>query len=88
MKKVGPMKLELPCIDGFGSCTYENICALLPPNNNGCSDFFRQNSIPCSCPFPHGDYSAQNLQIDVNIPVKPPGGIILTEIFCFRNSQI
>lgn len=81
VKKMGPLKIEIPCIDGFGSCTYEDICKLLPPDNNGCSEFFKENSIPCSCPFPRGDYSAQNLQVDISLPAKPPGGLFLLIVF-------
>lgn len=84
---MGPLKIEIPCIDGFGSCSYEDICKLLPPDNNGCSEFFKENSIPCSCPFPRGDYSAQNLQVDISLPAKPPGGLLLLMVIIFYKKK-
>ena len=30
IKLVGPVKIEIPCIDGVGSCTYEDVCSMLP----------------------------------------------------------
>ena len=40
-------------------------------------DFFIHNKIPCSCPFPKGDYSAEDLELYVSLPIKAPGGLFI-----------
>lgn len=45
----------LPCIDNVGSCTYDDLCALIPPQTE-CSPPFSTYHIPCQCPFPAGTY--------------------------------
>jgi len=73
LKKVGPVEVEIPCVDNFGSCTYSDVCQLLPPASD-CPAFFKEHSIPCNCPFPMGEYSAQNLDLEIDVPAKIPGG--------------
>jgi len=36
IKIIGNFRLEVPCIDGFGSCKYDDICSLIYPNNDSC----------------------------------------------------
>ncbi len=36
IKIIGHFKLEVPCVDNFGSCKYEDLCSLIYPNNDGC----------------------------------------------------
>ena len=73
IKIVGPFKVEIPCIDNFGSCTYSDVCSMLPTPDN-CPSFFKEHDIPCSCPFPNGEYNAQNVQISVDTAQKIPTG--------------
>ncbi|CAF0900342.1 unnamed protein product [Brachionus calyciflorus] len=73
IKIVGPFKVEIPCIDNMGSCTYSDVCSMLPKPGD-CPAFFKEHDIPCSCPFPAGEYSAKNVQIAVESSQKPPIG--------------
>lgn len=86
IKIVGPFKVEIPCINNFGSCTYSDVCAMLPIPDD-CPPFFKERSIPCSCPFPSGDYSASDVEIEVILPDKvPPGEYNI--LANFQNSKI
>lgn len=77
IKIVGPFKVEIPCIENFGSCTYNDVCSLLPTPDQ-CPPFFLEHKIPCTCPFPAGDYSATNVQVELDLPAKvPPGEYLL-----------
>jgi hypothetical protein len=101
LKVISIIKVEVPCIDNVGSCTYQDVCAMLPLPNN-CPPFFKEQGIPCSCkndliksstrsnsfffeyflnfsgPFFQGTYSANGVQIDIDLPTKiPPGEYII-----------
>lgn len=86
IKVVGPFKVEIPCIDNFGSCTYNDVCAMLPTPDN-CPAFFKAHSIPCTCPFPAGAYSASNVEIEIDIDQKIPPGEYMV-IADFQNKQL
>lgn len=73
IKVVGPIKIEIPCIDNFGSCTYQDVCKMLPSPND-CPAFFKEHEIPCNCPFPQGDYSGKGIEIEIDLPEKVPSG--------------
>lgn len=106
IKIIGKFKFEVPCIDGIGSCTYDDVCSRLPKNNEDCpgfyqyfsfkklkkywsfkflsKDVFKQQGIPCSCPFPQGIYKTTGLSLDVELKVKPPKGIFINSSFIFK----
>lgn len=46
-KKLLIFWIGVPCIGNVGSCTYDNVCPLLP-----CPPSFVENGIPCQCPIP------------------------------------
>ncbi|KAK4317307.1 hypothetical protein Pmani_011571 [Petrolisthes manimaculis] len=47
----------VPCIDGYGSCHYKDICQLTPfPEPNKCPDPFPRFKLPCRCPINKGPY--------------------------------
>lgn len=73
IKIVGPFKVEIPCIDNVGSCTYSDVCTMLPEPDN-CPAFFREHQIPCTCPFPSGEYSIKNVLLAVETSQKIPNG--------------
>ena len=82
-KIVEHFKVKIPCVDNFGSCTYEDVCSQLPQPDN-CPTFFKQQNIPCSCPFPLGGYTANNVQMDLKLPGKvkiPPGEYLIEADF-------
>ena len=64
-KKVASFFVKIPCIGQFGSCTYPNMCELwtkICPKLNG------NGNIPCNCPIPPGNYTANNIIIGLNFP--------------------
>lgn len=60
VKVVGPSKITIPCISNVGSCTYSDICSMLPQSPSDCPAFFIKNQLPCSCPFPSVSYKKNN----------------------------
>ncbi|KAH9495233.1 Ganglioside GM2 activator [Bulinus truncatus] len=48
-KKMGFLWIEIPCIHGLGSCTYNNLCQRLAGVT--CPQPFVDNKVPCKCPF-------------------------------------
>jgi len=48
-KKIGFVWFTAPCKDNVGSCTYDNICEMLPASD--CPAILKKYGIPCHCPF-------------------------------------
>ena len=48
-KSIAGHYIKVPCIDHFGSCTYESLCDILQPVE--CPDEFNKAGVPCKCPF-------------------------------------
>jgi len=46
---------DIPCIDGVGSCTYDDFCSLF--GSGSCGPILNGANIPCACPFNAGSYS-------------------------------
>jgi len=67
-KKILGIWTEIPCVDGLGSCTYDNACSLLTPNNPFCQPPFSTYKLPCQCPFPAGSYALPASQIPTQNP--------------------
>jgi len=59
LKKLDPFPLNVPCVNGLGSCEYdgckiiESLCDTLPPN------------VPCKCPMPAGHYVFQDVPFKI-----------------------
>ena len=49
MKKKVLFWVEIPCVDGVGSCTYDDACAML--SKIKCPPDFKKYGIPCQCPI-------------------------------------
>ncbi|ELU03813.1 hypothetical protein CAPTEDRAFT_155689 [Capitella teleta] len=60
--------VEIPCIDNVGSCTYDDVCALL--KSFKCPPVFVKHGIPCRCPVKAGKYSLPSSDIFID-----PAGI-------------
>merc|ERR1712146_627751 len=46
--------IKVPCVDNFGSCTYDDLCSFLekiPLKNGTCPDPMPAMGIPCRCPL-------------------------------------
>ncbi|GFR63365.1 ganglioside GM2 activator-like [Elysia marginata] len=55
--------VSVPCVgtgQGFGSCSYDDVCALLEGVTKTC------NGQPCRCPISPGTYTFSNLQFSTN----------------------
>jgi len=52
-KKVFFVKVPAPCINGIGSCSYENVCDVIWGEKD-CPADVRAAGIPCSCPLKKG----------------------------------
>uniref|UniRef100_A0A0B6YZD6 MD-2-related lipid-recognition domain-containing protein n=1 Tax=Arion vulgaris TaxID=1028688 RepID=A0A0B6YZD6_9EUPU len=59
--------LHIPCIDGKGSCTFDDICPQLASST--CPKPFVDNNIPCKCPFSQGNYSLPTSIFTVKVTV-------------------
>merc|ERR1711973_119738 len=59
LKKYQPYPLDVPCINGIGSCEYdgckvlEALCNTLPKD------------VPCKCPMPEGHYNFNNVPLKI-----------------------
>lgn len=60
-KKVAFIWITIPCENGTGSCTYNDLCGMMPIPNP-CPASFKTYSIPCKCPINSGSY---------NLPTSP-----------------
>ncbi|KAG8128511.1 putative Ganglioside GM2 activator protein [Naja naja] len=59
-KKLGEMWIKIPCVDDVGSCTYDDVCALLDsliPPGQPCPQPLQSYGLPCHCPFKAGTYN-------------------------------
>lgn len=59
-KNIGNVWIKIPCIDELGSCTYDDVCAILDreiPPGQPCPEPLHSCGIPCHCPFKAGTYN-------------------------------
>ncbi|XP_060066661.1 ganglioside GM2 activator-like [Ylistrum balloti] len=70
-KKVGSTYVKIPCIDNFGSCTYDDVCELL--ESVTCPDPFVKAGIDCQCPFKTGNYNVPSASFEVDASAFPSG---------------
>ncbi|XP_069131261.1 ganglioside GM2 activator-like [Argopecten irradians] len=70
-KKVGSTYVKLPCIDNFGSCTYDDVCEML--QSVTCPDPFVSAGIDCQCPFKTGNYNVPSASFEVDAAAFPSG---------------
>ncbi|PVD34633.1 hypothetical protein C0Q70_05909 [Pomacea canaliculata] len=64
-KSIEGIWIHIPCIDGVGSCSYDDLCEVLQYAQ--CPDPFLQQKVPCKCPFRKGFYTLTSANIEVNI---------------------
>eukprot|EP01126_Amoeba_proteus_P030725 TRINITY_DN302_c0_g1_i14.p1 TRINITY_DN302_c0_g1~~TRINITY_DN302_c0_g1_i14.p1 ORF type:complete len:192 (-),score=35.45 TRINITY_DN302_c0_g1_i14:10-585(-) len=63
--KVLGVWVEVPCLDGFGSCTYDDPCSLLDKLHNSLCPVLQPKGIPCACPLTPGSYSTGSSGISI-----------------------
>ena len=69
---------KAPCFYDFGSCDYDDVCAMLNKIHPGgaCPTLFKKAHKPCTCPFP-GDYLVAVLAVKVpSVRVIPPSIVL------------
>ncbi|XP_053399427.1 ganglioside GM2 activator-like [Mercenaria mercenaria] len=72
-KKILGTYIEIPCIDNFGSCKYDDICQVLSQVGDQCPDPLKKIGIKCSCPFGKGTYNLPKTEFDLTADVIPSG---------------
>ncbi|XP_045613448.1 ganglioside GM2 activator isoform X2 [Procambarus clarkii] len=56
-RRIGWLWVKIPCLDGLGSCSYEDVCELVPFSlPEPCPDPFPRFKLPCRCPALKGHY--------------------------------
>merc|ERR1712141_286035 len=64
LTKMDPFPLDVPCLNGLGSCEYD-FCQILVVNGDQlCSDDWPADK-PCSCPLKAGDYDLHGIAVSV-----------------------
>merc|ERR1711860_28407 len=60
--KHDPFPLDVPCLNGVGSCEYDG-CEMLTSEPAMCDGF--PEGAACQCPFPAGTYTFDNVPVEV-----------------------
>eukprot|EP00057_Strongylocentrotus_purpuratus_P034623 XP_795968.3 PREDICTED: ganglioside GM2 activator [Strongylocentrotus purpuratus] len=74
IKKKVLVWLPIPCIDGVGSCVYDDVCEMLDtmfPPSQPCPAPLATYNLPCHCPFKAGTYTLPKSDVvveDTGIP--------------------
>jgi len=63
--------IKVPCVDGVGSCTYNDVCELLDKNFT-CPPEFKKYGIPCKCPINKASYHLPLVAVYVQLPPDVP----------------
>jgi len=65
-KKILGIWTEIPCIENVGSCSYDDLCDVLP--KHPCGPILTKYHIPCHCPFPEGSYALPPVSVKTKNP--------------------
>lgn len=69
-KKLFGSYIEVPCVDNFGSCTYQNPCELAKKIE--CPPQLKALGWSCRCPVPAKEYKVPNLSFKIpKLPLPP-----------------
>lgn len=72
-KKVAFFWIDVPCQDGQGSCDYDDFCNKWPIPGPDCPNAYRENKIPCKCPFTAKHYKLPLANVGhIDIDAKTP----------------
>lgn len=85
----------VPCVEKVGSCTYDDLCSMLPnandPPTDPCPSEFADLNMPCKCPIASKSYTVQNIQVQIPDPDTdfPLSGLYRVEaVFKSQGAQI
>ncbi|GAB6030947.1 GM2 ganglioside activator [Chamberlinius hualienensis] len=73
-KRMGTSWYTIPCLAGFGSCQYNDVCnalnELTTTTLQSCPQALSRNEIPCQCPFHQGEFVLNNgiFPLNFNVP--------------------
>ncbi|XP_060603852.1 ganglioside GM2 activator-like [Ruditapes philippinarum] len=67
--------ITIPCIDNFGSCTYDDICEILSQSGAAgqCPQELKDIGIDCTCPFAKKEYNLSEATFDITATIIPTG---------------
>lgn len=65
--------IEIPCVDNFGSCTYDDVCSMLVLIQSQCPEAVVKMGFDCSCPLKANNYSLPKSEFDIGASVVPSG---------------
>ncbi|XP_072040347.1 ganglioside GM2 activator-like [Amphiura filiformis] len=72
-KKIAGIEIEIPCESNIGSCTYNDVCSMIPSTPPAdCPAPLPTYKIPCSCPVPKGNYVLPKTTFTIP-PIPVPG---------------
>jgi ganglioside GM2 activator len=61
--------VDIPCIEGLGSCTYDtNLCDALEKNKVQVCSILQPLGLPCQCPFGAGNYKVNGASVEIPNP--------------------
>merc|ERR1712002_41306 len=63
LAKIKPTHLDVPCVDGLGSCTYDVCTEFIYPGSPAC-DYFPEG-VECKCPLPPTKINLKDLMVDI-----------------------
>lgn len=67
-KKLGQSWIKVPCISGFGSCHYSDVCSMLQQIPQ-CPDPLPQIGISCKCPVKAKDYILHDATFEIDAAI-------------------
>jgi len=71
-RKLAFFWVTIPCEKQVGTCYYQNVCTLSPYKNDPtCPKLFNDFHLPCRCPVLEGDYSVEDMRINIP-PIHVP----------------
>jgi len=83
-KKVGDDWIEIPCIDGYGSCTYAppayDLCSLIPTYFSSYCVILQQLGLSCACPYPKGMFKISK-PLSLSIPQLVPAFLVVGDYY-------
>jgi len=59
---------EIPCVDGIGSCTISDVCALLTEKVTVCPAWLLGDGVSCWCPYDAKTYSVPSTTLTTTNP--------------------
>ncbi|XP_070554174.1 ganglioside GM2 activator-like [Ptychodera flava] len=88
-KKIAATYWTVPCIDNVGSCTYSDLCSMIPyPPSQPCPPPFSTYKIPCHCPFQKGAYHLPLTEIDLPAIPHADGKFKATAYLSMNGEQL